>query len=114
MSSRRATYRTAFVGFFRFCTIANFSRRSIGELKAAGAWVFAGGLQPLSVAKVARPRDPEVQITDGPFAETKEFLGGISIIAAPDLNAALDWASKIALATTLPIEVRPFQDGAGD
>jgi len=82
------------------------------EMKATGAWVFAGGLQPLNVAKVARLKDGEVLISDGPFAETKEFLGGISIICAPDLNAALEWASKIARATTLPIEVRPFQDGA--
>ena len=50
-------------------------------------------------------------ISDGPFAETKEFLGGISIITAPNLEAATEWAGKIARATTLPIEVRPFQDG---
>jgi hypothetical protein len=81
------------------------------EMKADGAWVFAGGLQPLSVAKVARLKDGEILISDGPFAETKEFLGGISIIAAPSLEAATEWASKVARATTLPIEVRPFQDG---
>jgi hypothetical protein len=79
------------------------------EIKAAGAWVFAGGLLPLSAAKVARVKDGDVLITDGPFAETKEFLGGISIISAPDLNTAVEWAGKIARATTLPIEVRPFQ-----
>ena len=84
------------------------------EIKAVGAWVLAGGLAPLNVAKVARLKDGEVVISDGPFAETKEFLGGISIIAAPDLDAALRWASKIARATTLPIEVRPFQDRPGD
>ena len=67
----------------------------------------------MNVAKVARLKHGEVVISDGPFAETKEFLGGISIIAAPDLDAALRWASKIARATTLPIEVRPFQDRAG-
>jgi hypothetical protein len=82
------------------------------EMKAAGARVFAGGLQPLSVAKVARLKDGEILISDGPFAETKEFLGGISIIAAPNLEAAAEWAGKVARATTLPIEVRPFQDGA--
>ena len=79
------------------------------EMKAAGAWVFAGGLHPPSTATVARFRDNEVLLTDGPFVEGKEYLGGITIIDAPDLDAALGWASKIARATTLPIEVRPFQ-----
>jgi hypothetical protein len=63
---------------------------------------------------VARLKGGEVLIADGPFVETKEFLGGISIICAPDLDAALGWAGKIARATTLPIEVRPFRDGAVD
>jgi len=80
------------------------------EIKAAGAWVLAGGLLPLHIANVARLKDGEVITTDGPFAETKEFLGGIYIILAPDLEAALAWGGKIARATTLPIEVRPFQD----
>ena len=79
------------------------------EIKAAGSWVFAGGLHPPSTATVARFRDGEMLMTDGPFVEGKEFLGGITIIDAPDLDAALGWASKIARATTLPIEVRPFQ-----
>ena len=79
------------------------------EIKAAGAWVFAGGLHPPSTATVARVRDGEVLMTDGPFVEGKEYLGGITIIDAPDLDAALGWASKIARVTTLPIEVRPFQ-----
>jgi hypothetical protein len=79
------------------------------DLKAAGAWVFAGGLHAPSTATVARLRDGEVLVTDGPFTEGKEVLGGISIIAAPDLDAALEWASRFARATTLPIEVRPFQ-----
>jgi len=79
------------------------------EMKAAGAWVFSGGLHPPSTATVARFRDGEVLLTDGPFVEGKEYLGGITIVDAPDLDAALGWASKIARATTLPIEVRPFQ-----
>ena len=79
------------------------------EIKAAGSWVFAGGLHPPSTATVARYRDGEILMTDGPFVEGKEFLGGITIVDAPDLDAALGWASKIARATTLPIEVRPFQ-----
>jgi hypothetical protein len=79
------------------------------ELKAAGAWVFAGGLHPLHNAAVAHLVDGRVQITDGPFAETKEYLGGITIITAADFDAALEWAGKLARVITLPIEVRPFQ-----
>jgi hypothetical protein len=48
--------------------------------------------------------------TDGPFAEGKEHIGGFTIIQAPDLDAALEWGRRLALATTLPVEVRPFQD----
>jgi hypothetical protein len=84
------------------------------ELEAAGAWVFAGGLHPPSTATVVRVKDGEVLITDGPFAEGKEHLGGLTIIEATDLDAALEWGRKLARATTLPIEVRPFQGGAGD
>jgi hypothetical protein len=80
------------------------------ELKAAGAWVFAGGLHSPSTATVARLTGGEVLMTDGPFAEGKEYLGGISIIAAPDLDAALGWGAKVARAIGLPIEVRPFVD----
>ena len=79
------------------------------EMKAAGVWVFAGGLYDPSTATVARVRDGDVLMTDGPFAEGKEILGGICIITAPDLDAALAWGAKLARATTLPIEVRPFQ-----
>jgi hypothetical protein len=79
------------------------------ELRAAGAWVFAGGLHPPSTATVVRVRDGDVLMTDGPFVEGKEHIGGFSIIRAPDLDAALDWGRKLAQATTLPVEVRPFQ-----
>jgi hypothetical protein len=79
------------------------------ELKSAGAWVFANGLHPPSTATVVRIRDGDLLMTDGPFAEGKEHIGGICIITAPDLDAALEWGSKLARATTLPIEVRPFQ-----
>jgi hypothetical protein len=79
------------------------------DLKEAGAWVFAGGLHPPSTATVARLQDRDVLMTDGPFAEGKEHLGGITIIRAPDLDAALEWAARLSRATTLPIEVRPFQ-----
>lgn len=79
------------------------------ELKAAGAWVFDAGLHPASTATVVRLQDGEVLITDGPFVEAKEHIGGFSVIQAPDLDAALEWTRKLARATTLPIEVRPFQ-----
>jgi hypothetical protein len=81
------------------------------EIRAAGCWVFAGGLLPPSTATVVRVREGDVLTTDGPFAEAKEHLGGFTIVSAPDLDAALDWARKLARATTLPVEVRPFQDG---
>jgi hypothetical protein len=79
------------------------------ELRAAGAWVFQGGLHPPSTATVLRPAGGDVLITDGPFTEGKEHVGGFSVIAAPDLDAALEWGRRLALATTLPIEVRPFR-----
>jgi hypothetical protein len=82
------------------------------ELRASGAWVFQGGLHPPSTATVLRPSDGEVLITDGPFTEGKEHVGGFSVISAPDLDAALAWGRKFALATTLPIEVRPFHGDA--
>jgi hypothetical protein len=82
------------------------------EIKRAGAWVFAGGLHPPSTATVLRPAaGGEVLTTDGPFAEGKEHIGGFTIVRAPDLDAALRWGRRLALATTLPVEVRPFQDG---
>lgn len=81
------------------------------ELMAAGAWVFGGGLHDASTATVVRVRGGEVLTTDGPFAETKEQLGGFSIIDVPDLDVALAWAEKVSRATTCPIEVRPFQHG---
>jgi hypothetical protein len=81
------------------------------EIKAAGAWVFTGGLHPPSTATVVRPTDGDILITDGPYAEGKEHVGGFWIITAPDLDAALEWGRKAASATSLPIEVRPFQHG---
>ena len=79
------------------------------EMKAAGAWVFAGGLHGPSTATVLRAKGDEVVMTDGPYAEGKEHLGGFTIVDAPDLDAALEWGRRLAQATTLPIEVRPFQ-----
>ena len=85
------------------------------EMKAAGAWVFSGGLHPPSTATVVRVKDGQLLTTDGPFAEGKEHIGGFSIIKAADLDVALEWGAKLARATTLPIEVRPFHgNGSAD
>jgi hypothetical protein len=80
------------------------------DLKAAGAWVFSRGLHAPSTATVVRARGEDLLITDGPYVEGKEHIGGFWIVEAPDLDAALGWARRAARATTLPIEVRPFQD----
>jgi len=84
------------------------------QLRDAGAWVFAGGLHPANTATVVRVRDGEVFTTDGPFAETKEQLGGFWIIKVRDLDAALEWSAKAATACGGPVEVRPFQDDPED
>lgn len=83
------------------------------EMKTAGAWVFSGGLHAPATATVVRMKDREVLTTDGPFAEGKEYVGGFTIVRAADLDAALGWARKLVRITTLPIEVRPFQECAG-
>jgi len=77
---------------------------------AANVWVFSGGLYSPSTATVVRVRDGNVLMTDGPFVESKEHLGGFTVIRAADLDAALEWGRRLAQATTLPIEVRPFRD----
>lgn len=79
------------------------------KLKANGAWVFAGGLHPADVATVVKEVDGEVVTTDGPFAETKEHIGGFWVIEAPDLDKALEWAREATVACASPVEVRPFQ-----
>jgi hypothetical protein len=80
------------------------------ELQSAGAWVFAGGLHPPTTATVVRAQGGQVVTTDGPFAETKEQLGGFWVVKAADLDAALDWAAKGSAACGAPVEVRPFQE----
>jgi hypothetical protein len=79
------------------------------ELMQAGAWVFAAGLQPASSATVVRSSGGEVSMTDGPYAETKEQMGGFWVIEASDLDAALEWGGKAAAASEGPVEVRPAQ-----
>ena len=81
------------------------------EMKDAGVWVFSGGLHEPSTATVVRAKGDDVLITDGPYVESKEHLGGFTIIEAPDLDVALEWGGKLAQAVRLlPIEVRPFHD----
>jgi hypothetical protein len=80
------------------------------ELQESGTWVFAGGLLPADTATVVRAQGGKVVTTDGPFAETKEQLGGFWVIQAPDLDAALEIAARGSEACGAPVEVRPFQD----
>src|SRR5260370_21654320 len=84
------------------------------ELKADGAWVFAGGLHPPSTATVVRSQGGEVVTTDGPFAETKEQLGGFWVIRAPDLDAALGYAARGSAACGGPGAGRPFPGDGGE
>ena len=91
-------------------TISRDVRALQAEMQAAGVWVFAGGLHPANTATVLRQRDGDIVTTDGPFIESKEQIGGISIIRAADLDAALGWGRKLAGAISVPIEVRPFME----
>jgi len=80
------------------------------EMKAAGSWIASVGLFPPSAATVVRARaDGSPLITDGPFTEGKEHVGGFTILAEVDLDAALVWAGKMSVASTLPVEVRPIR-----
>ncbi len=79
------------------------------RLEAEGHWVFAGGLGSPSTATVVDNRGGEAVFTDGPYLESKEYLGGFWIIEAPDLDAALKWAEEGSKACAGKVEVRPFQ-----
>lgn len=79
------------------------------ELEQAGAWVFAGGLHPASSATVIRTVDGQVSMTDGPYAESKEQMGGFWVIEAADMDTALEWGRRSAAACEGPVEVRPLQ-----
>jgi hypothetical protein len=80
------------------------------KLRDAGAFVFAGGLSPAEVATVVRHTGADFMITDGPFSETKEHLGGFWVISAADLDEALEWARQATVACRGPVEVRPFDN----
>jgi hypothetical protein len=84
------------------------------EMQKEGAWVFSGGLHAPSTATVIDPRSNGLPMTDGPYVEGKEHIGGFTIVRAPTLDDALSWGRKLAQATTLPIEVRPFQGDLDD
>ncbi len=77
------------------------------ELQQAGALVAGDALQPVDTATTVRVRDGETVLSDGPFAETKEALGGYYLIDVPDLDAATAWAAKVPNAGYGSIEVRP-------
>lgn len=79
-------------------------------MQREGAWVFAGGLHPVSSATVVREKNGEILFTDGPFSEAKEHIGGFWVLKCKDLDAALQWAAKATVACGRPVEVRPFQD----
>ncbi|MGI5271761.1 YciI family protein [Nonomuraea sp. CA-218870] len=78
------------------------------EMRASGAWMFGIGLHPPSTATVLLAQDGDVLMTDGPYTEGKEHLGGFTVVQAPDLDAALDWGRRLAEVVGLPIEVRPI------
>ena len=80
------------------------------ELRASGAWVFAGGLHPASTATVVDGTGTDRVSTDGPFSGSKEQLGGFWIVQAPDLDAALELAARGSKACRGKVEVRPFQE----
>ncbi len=80
------------------------------EMQSTGVWVFGGGLLPPETATVVRSADGSTTMTDGPFAETKEQLGGFWVIRCTDLDEALSWAQRCSAACRRPVEVRPFQD----
>ena len=85
------------------------------DIRAAGGWVFAGGLADQGSATTIRTSGAvaDAVLTDGPFVEAKEHLGGVSIVRSGDYDVVLGWAERIAGATGLPVEVRPFQ-GEGE
>jgi hypothetical protein len=80
------------------------------DMVAQGVWVFGGGLEPRTTASVVRATQGDVLITDGPFAESKEYMAGFWVIEVPDVATAQDWAAKASRACARPIEVTPFDE----
>ena len=88
-----------------FAAVDAFNQR----ITEAGKWVFGGGLELPDTSTTVRLRDGDTVLTDGPFAETKEFLGGFWVVEAADLDEALALAKEAAVACRGDVEVRPFQ-----
>ena len=84
------------------------------EMQRAGAWVFAGGLRTPDIATVVSVTDGKTTMTDGPFVEAKEHLGGFWVLRCEDLDAALAWAEKASVACMGPVEVRPFDEASSN
>ncbi|BDZ46872.1 YciI family protein [Naasia aerilata] len=79
------------------------------EMTSAGAWVFSGGLHQPDTATVVRPQEGGAALlTDGPYVEAKEHVGGFWVVRADDLDGGLRWARKVSDITGLPVEIRPF------
>lgn len=87
-----------------FATVEKFNQK----VRDAGKWVFAGGLEPIATATTVDATGDSPTVTDGPFSEAKEYLGGFWVIEAADLDEALQWAKEGSAACGGPVEVRPF------
>lgn len=92
-----------------FGDIAQAAREAVAEMEAAGVLVFTGGLDDEAPVFSVEPRPGKPVVTDGPFVETKEHLGGLAVVDVPDEAAARHWAERIAVACRWPQEVRRFR-----
>lgn len=89
-------------------TTADIDRLN-AEMVAAGIRVFVGGLAPVRLARAVRhTADGSISVTDGPYIEGKEHIGGFWVLELPDMATALDWGRRAAIACRAPVEVRPF------
>lgn len=91
-----------------YATVEAFNQK----VRDAGKWVFAGGLEPIATATMVDATGDSPTVTDGPFSEAKEYLGGFWVIEAADLDEALQWAKEGSAACDGAVEVRPFQGEA--
>ena len=88
-----------------FEAVEKFNKKAMD----AGVWVFGGGLEPIDVSTTVDNTGDQPLVTDGPFAEAKEWVGGFWVFDLPDLDAALEWAKEGSKACAGKVEVRPFQ-----
>jgi hypothetical protein len=86
--------------------------RSIGDLQAKGTLLASEKLQPVATATTVRVRNGDTVVSDGPFAETEETLGAYCLIEADSLDEAIEWASRIASARSVTVEIRPVVDNS--